>query len=78
MKQLKLNNLELKKFTFVLTLFFSIIHFDRVYGYAHLAKILSGKNKMITEVFSTEDLEKEDPNFMYEMFSSIDDFVRNG
>ena len=30
---------------------------------------------MITEVFSTEDLEKEDPNFMYEMFSSIDDFV---
>ncbi len=75
MKQFKFNNLELKKFTFVLTLFFSIIHFDRVYGYAHLAKMLSGKNKMITEVFSTEDLEKEDPNFMYEMFSSIDDFV---
>ena len=30
---------------------------------------------MITEVFSTEDLSQEDPNFMYEMFSSIDDFV---
>ena len=75
MKQFKFNNSELKKLTFVLTLFFSIIHFDRVYGYAHLAKILSGKNKMITEVFSTEDLEKEDPNFLYEMFSSIDDFV---
>ena len=75
MKQLKFNNLELKNLTFVLALFFSIIHFDRVYGYAHFAKILSENHKTITEVFSTEDLDQEDPNFMYEMFSSIDDFV---
>ena len=75
MKQLKFNNLELKNFTFVLTLFFTIILFDRVYGNAHFTKILSGNQKMITEVFSTEDLSQEDPNFMYEMFSSIDDFV---
>ena len=75
MKQLKFNNFELKNLTFVLTLFFTIIHFDRVYGYVHFTKILSGNEKMITEVFSTEDLSQEDPNFMYEMFSSIDDFV---
>ena len=40
----------------------------------NFTKILSGNQKMITEVFSTEDLSQEDPNFMYEMFSSIDDF----
>ena len=38
MKQLKFNKLELKNLTFVLTLFFTITHFDRVYGYAHLQK----------------------------------------
>ena len=76
MKQLKFNKLESRNLTFVLTLFLSIIHFERAYGHAHLAKILSGNQKMITEVFSTEDLsQEEDPNFMYDMFSSIDDFV---
>ena len=75
MKKLKFNKLELRILSFVLTLFLSIIHFDRVYGYPHLAKILSWNQKMIVEVFSTEDLSQEDPNFMYEMFSSIDDFV---
>ena len=75
MKQLKFNNFELKNLTLVLTLFFTTIYFDRAYGYAHFTKILSGNQKMITEVFSTEDLSQEDPNFMYEMFSSIDDFV---
>lgn len=73
MKQIKFKNVELKNITFVLTLFLSVIHFDRVYGYAHLSKILFGNQKMITEIFSTEDLSQEDPNFMYDMFSSIDD-----
>ena len=75
MKQIKLNKLELRGLIVVLTLFLTIIHFDRVYGYTHLEKILSGHLKMFTEVFSTEDLYQEDPNFMYDMFSSIDDFV---
>ena len=57
MKQLNFNKLELRNLTFVLTLFLTITHFDRVYGYAHLAKNVSGNQKMITEVFSTENLD---------------------
>ena len=75
MKQLKFIKFELRSLTVFLTLFLTTIHFNRVYSNAHLSKILSGNQKMITEVFSTQDLDQEDPNFMYEMFSSIDDFV---
>ena len=76
MKQFKLNNLEkLISSIFILTLFLVIINFDRVYGNTYSAKILSGNQKMITNVFSTQELDQEDPNFLYDMFSSIDDFV---